>query len=127
MPVVRPDLTARCVHRAANSVSLLVASVSMLGGCAVPLPATVSQAEWADRVVFTCYTARTLELARAQSGQLAVVVFDGRTLQLPRASDPSAERYSNGPQTLTIFGDSATFESVGETTPCTKGRSRDRD
>ena len=122
------ELTASRVRRAAKPFSLLIASI--LGGCAVPMPGTitVTEAERAERIVYTCPNKRPLEVTRAQAGQVAFVVFDGRTLQLPRGSHPAAELYSNGHQTLIIVdADSATFESSGQATRCGTRRVRDRD
>lgn len=107
-----------CAARAGISIGLLAA---LVGGCVVaPAPVIVTPAEQASRLVFTCPNAKTVEVTRAQGGQLAIVVVDGRTLQLPRVADASTERYSNRLQTLTIFGNSATLETLGQTAygPC---------
>ena len=102
-------------------VALAVLTASVLGGCAAPAPVVITDAEQAARMVFTCPNAKTLEVTRAQGGQTAIVVVDGRTLQLPRDASAPAERYTNRLQTLNIYGNSATFESLGQATygPCT--------
>ena len=104
-----------------TSIGVLTLIAAALGGCAASAPVVITDAEQSARLVFTCPNAKTFEVTRAQSDQLAIVVVDGKTLQLPRVASASGERYSNRLQTLQIFGNSATFESLGQATygPCT--------
>ena len=125
-----------------SGIIAALALASTLAGCASD-PVVVTSAEQAGKRIYACPNARTLEVTRAQGGQTALVVVDGRTLQLPRVTgDAQTERYSNRLQTLSLFGDSASFDSLGQGSygPCSaspvegsgaprikRGTPRDRD
>ena len=71
--------------------------------------------------------AKTIDVTRLNDGS-AIVVVDGNTLQLARdTSNSSVERYGNRLQTLTLYGGSATFETLGRTRygPCSGGEAYD--
>ena len=100
--------------------ALLAAAV--LGGCLQTAPVVVTPQDQAARLFYNCPNGRTLDVTRVRGNTSVLVVVDGKTLQLPRdAAMTSAERYSNRVQTLTLFGNSATFESFGQPrhSPCT--------
>ena len=122
----------------------LFAASAILGGCLQTAPVVVTPQDQAARLVYTCPNGKILDVTRVQGNTSALVVVDGKTLQLPRdAAMTSAERYTNRIQTLTLFGNSASYEALGQATygPCTAGaasgvpgytiprqpRSRDRD
>lgn len=94
----------------------------LASGCPKSTPVVVTPQEQASRVVYTCPNAKTLDVTRLQGQASAIVIVDGTTLQLARdRSYASAERYSNRLQTLTLFNNGASFESIGRATygPCT--------
>lgn len=96
--------------------------LGLLGGCLQTAPVVVTPQEQQSRVVYSCPNAKSIDVTRVSNGASAIVVVDGQTLQLNRdGSSTSAERYTNRIQTLTIYGGSATFESLGRTSygPCT--------
>ena len=98
----------------------LVAAV--LTGCLQTAPVVVTPQDQAARILFTCANGRTLDVTRVQGNASALVVVDGRTLQLPRdTSVMTAERYTNRLQALTLYGSSASFETLGQSSygPCT--------
>jgi hypothetical protein len=100
--------------------SVLLAAA--LGGCLQTAPVVVTPQDQAARLLFTCANGRTLDVTRVQGSASALVVVDGRTLQLPRdTSLTTAERYTNRLQTLTLYGSSASFETLGQSSygPCT--------
>lgn len=101
-----------------------VAVVLTMGGCLQTAPVVVTPQEQQSRVVYNCPNARTLDVTRIGNGASAIVVVDGTTLQLSRdTSTTSGERYTNRLQTLTLYGGSASFETLGRTKygPCTAG------
>jgi hypothetical protein len=101
--------------------SVLLAAAA-LGGCLQTAPVVVTPQDQAARLLFTCANGRTLDVTRVQGSASVLVVTDGRTLQLPRdTSLTTAERYTNRLQTLTLYGSSASFETLGQSSygPCT--------
>ena len=105
-----------------RSSSGVLFAVAALGGCLQTAPVVVTPQDQAARVLFTCANGRTLDVTRVQGNASALVVADGRTLQLPRdTSVTTAERYTNRLQTLTLYGASASFETLGQSSygPCT--------
>lgn len=98
-----------------------VASV-LLGGCLQTAPVVVTPQDQQSRVVYSCPNAKSIDVTRLSNGTSAIVVVDGQTIQLNRdGSSTAAERYTNRIQTLTVYGGSATFETLGRTRygPCT--------
>jgi membrane-bound inhibitor of C-type lysozyme len=88
-----------------GSIGIFLLIASVMGGCAAPAPVIITEAEQSARLVFTCPNAKTLEVTRAQAGQLAIVVVDGKTLQLPRVANAAglqqpAERWIFGTVTM---------------------------
>lgn len=61
-----------------------------------------------------------MEVTRVQGGQLAIVAVDGKTFQLRRVAGSAMEQYGNNLQTLNLFQQSATLDSLGRTLygPC---------
>ena len=105
-----------------RSSSGVLFAAAALGGCLQTAPVVVTPQDQAARVLFTCANGRTLDVTRVQGNASALVVADGRTLQLPRdTSVTTAERYTNRLQTLTLYGSSASFETLGQSSygPCT--------
>jgi len=101
-----------------------LSAAALLGGCLQTAPVVVTPQDQAARLFYSCPNARTLDVTRVQGNTSALVVVDGRTIQLPRDSSmTSGERYTNRVQTLTLFGNSATFDNLGHSTygPCTMG------
>lgn len=104
------------------SRSSVLFAAAALGGCLQTAPVVVTPQDQAARVLFTCANGRTLDVTRVQGSASVLVVADGRTLQLPRdTSVTTSERYTNRLQTLTLFGSSASFETLGQSSygPCT--------
>ena len=100
-----------------HSIFIKPLIASIVGGCAAP--GVVTEAEQAERLAFVCPNGRNVAVTRVNAGQMAIVVVDGQALQLPRVSVPG-ERYSNRIQTLNIYGEQVTFESLGQAAsgPC---------
>ncbi len=101
-----------------------VVAVGLLSACLQTAPVVVTPQDQAARRVYTCPNGKTLDVTRIQGKASALVTVDGQTMQLPReTASTSAERYTNRLQTLTLFGDGATFESLGRAAygPCTLG------
>ena len=114
------------VNLRSSRIGALLAISAALGGCLQTAPVVVTPQDQAARLFYTCPNAATLDVTRVQGGASALVVVDGRTIQLPRdTAMTSGERYTNRIQTLTLFGNSATFDNLGRTTygPCTLGAS----
>lgn len=89
-----------------------------------PQVVVVTPQDQAARLLYNCPNGRTLDVTRVQGSTAALVVIDGKTLRLTRdAAATSAERYTNRLQTLTMFGTSASFESLGQASsgPCVAG------
>ena len=89
-----------------------------------PQVVVVTPQDQAARLLYNCPNGRTLNVTRVQGSTAALVVVDGKTLRLTRdAAATSAERYTNRLQTLTLFGTSASFESLGQASsgPCMAG------
>lgn len=89
-----------------------------------PQVVVVTPQDQAARLLYNCPNGRTLDVTRVQGSTAALVVIDGKTLRLTRdAAATSAERYTNRLQTLTLFGTSASFESLGQASsgPCMAG------
>lgn len=107
-------------HAIARAVAVGAVAL-LLSGCPATSPVVITPQEQASRVVYTCPNAKTLDVTRIQGQSSAIVVVDGTTLQLSRdTAHKSAERYTNRIQTLTLFGNSATFDAVGRAAygPC---------
>ena len=106
-------------------LSTTLAATLMLAGCLQTAPVVVvTPQDQATRLFYNCPNGRTLDVTRVQGSGAALVVIDGKTLQLPRdATATSAERYTNRLQTLTLYGTSASFESLGQASsgPCMAG------
>lgn len=101
---------------------------AMLGGCLQTAPVVVTPQEQASRIVYSCPGGRTLDVTRIRDQRSVILVVDGSTLQLNRdTSYASAERYTNRLQTLTLFNNGASYESVGRGSygPCTEGGGSD--
>lgn len=108
----------------ASGMGAVVAAVGLLSGCLQTAPVVVTPQDQAARRVFTCPNSKTLDVTRVQGNASVLVTVDGRQIQLPRdTATTSAERYTNRLQTLTLFGNGATFESLGKPAygPCTLG------
>ncbi len=89
-----------------------------------PQVVVVTPQDQAARLLYNCPNGRTLNVTRVQGSTAALVVIDGKTLRLTRdAAATSAERYTDRLQTLTLFGTSASFESLGQASsgPCMAG------
>lgn len=106
--------------------SLRVAAIGavsgLLGGCLQTAPVVVTPQDQQSRVVYSCPNAKSIDVTRLSNGASAIVVVDGQTIQLNRdGSSTTSERYTNRVQTLTVYGGSATFETLGRTRygPCT--------
>jgi hypothetical protein len=101
--------------------------VVALGGCLQTAPVVVvTPQDQAARLLYNCPNGKTLDVTRVQGNTAALVVVDGKTLRLPRdGAMTTAERYSNRLQTLTLYGSSAAFESLGHAnySPCMAGAS----
>jgi hypothetical protein len=96
----------------------------LLSGCLQTAPVVVTPQDQAARLVYSCPNGKSLDVTRVQSNTSALVVVDGKTIQLPRDTATTAsERYTNRLQTLTLFGNGASFETLGQATygPCTVG------
>jgi len=107
-----------------SQMGAVVAAVGLLSGCLQTAPVVVTPQDQADRRVYSCPNNKTLDVTRVQANASVLVTVDGRTIQLPRdTASASAERYTNRLQTLTLFGNGATFESLGKPAygPCTLG------
>lgn len=124
--------TCRCFR-----ISALLATVVAFAGCA-PMPHTqsprtesprtqspqvvvVTPQEQAGRWIYSCANGSTLDVTRIQGNTSALVVVGGKTIQLRRdATVTNAERYTNQAQTLTLYGTSATLDTLGRSTsgPC---------
>ena len=104
-------------------IPALMAVAAVLGGCLqATAPVVVTPQDQAARLVYSCPNGRTLDVTRVQGNTSALVTVDGRTLQLPRDSTmTNGERYTNRLQTLTLFGNSASFDTLGQASygPCT--------
>jgi membrane-bound inhibitor of C-type lysozyme len=132
----------------ARALRITVAGVStvLLGACLQTAPVVVTPQDQAARLLYSCPNGKSLDVTRVQSNSAALVVLDGKTVNLPRDTATTAsERYTNRLQTLTLYGNSASFDTLGQATvgPCTIGsapgvpgstpeqgrgsRSRDRD
>lgn len=102
-----------------------VAIAMVIGGCQTTAPVVVvTPQDQAGRLIYTCASGRTLDVTRVQGNASALVVIDGKTIQLPRdGAVTNAERYTNRVQTLTLYGTSATLDVLGRSTsgPCTIG------
>jgi len=95
-----------------------------LAGCLQTAPVVVTPQEQASRIVYSCPGGRMFDVTRIRDQGSVILVVDGNTLQLNRdASYTAAERYTNRIQTLTLFGNSATYDSIGRASygPCTIG------
>jgi hypothetical protein len=107
------------------SACLILAGSAMVSGCLQTAPVVVvTPQDQAARLVYTCSNGKILDVTRVQGNSSALVVIDGRTVQLPRdTATTSAERYTNRIQTLTLFGSSASLVALGRVTygPCTIG------
>lgn len=114
------------------SLPTVLVAVVVLAGCQTtqgPLltgsqVVVVTPQDQAARLIYTCPNGRTLDITRVQGNTSALVVIDGKTIQLPRDSaTTNAERYSNRIQTLTLFGTSASLDVLGRSSsgPCTIG------
>jgi hypothetical protein len=99
------------------------AAVVVIGGCQTTAPVVVvTPQDQAGRLIYTCANGRTLDVTRVQGNASALVVVDGKTIQLSRdGSITNAERYTNRVQTLTLYGTSATLDTLGRSSsgPCT--------
>jgi len=98
--------------------------VLVISGCLQTTPVVVTPQDQAARVVYSCPNGKSLDVTRVQNNASALVVVDGKTIQLPRdTATTSSERYTNRLQTLNVFGNSASFEALGQATygPCTIG------
>lgn len=116
-------------------ISTSLATALILAGCLQtphtqsprmqnPQVVVVTPQDQAARLLYNCPNGRTLDVTRVQGSTTALVVIDGKTLRLTRdATATSAERYTNRLQTLTLFGTSASFESLGQASsgPCMAG------
>lgn len=102
-----------------------VAIATVIGGCQTTAPVVVvTPQDQAGRLIYTCASGRTLDVTRVQGSASALVVIDGKTIQLPRdGAVTNAERYTNRVQTLTLYGTSATLDILGRSSsgPCTIG------
>jgi membrane-bound inhibitor of C-type lysozyme len=108
-------------------LAAVVAAAGAAGGCLQTAPVVVTPQEQQSRTVYNCPDAKTIDVTRLNDGS-AIVVVDGNTLQLARdTSNSSVERYGNRLQTLTLYGGSATFETLGRTRygPCSGGEAYD--
>jgi hypothetical protein len=108
----------------ARGARATIAAVSalVLGGCLQSAPVVVTPQEQQSRVVYSCPDGKSIDVTRLSNGASAIVLVDGQTVQLNRdAASTSAERYTNRIQTLTVYGGSATYETLGLTRrgPCT--------
>lgn len=104
--------------------SSVLFAVAVLSGCLQTAPVVVTPQDQAARLWYHCPNGKTLDVTRVQGSASALVVVDGRTLQLSR--DPAmttAERYTNRIQTLTLYGTSASLDSLGQASygPCSVG------
>jgi len=102
----------------------VVAAMGLLSACLQTSPVVVTPQDQASRRFYTCPNNNTLDVTRVQANASVLVTVDGRTIQLPReTASTSAERYTNRLQTLTLFCNGATFESLGRPAygPCTLG------
>jgi hypothetical protein len=107
-----------------SGMGAAITAVGLLSGCLQTAPVVVTPQDQAARRIYTCPNSKTLDVTRIQGNASVLVTVDGRTIQLPRdTASTSAERYTNRLQTLTLFGDGATFESLGRPAygPCTSG------
>ncbi len=108
----------------AGGFGSVVATVGLLSGCLQTAPVVVTPQDQAARLVYACPSNKILDVTRVQGNRSALVTVDGRTIQLHRVdSGSSSERYSNRLQTLTLFGNSATLETLGKASygPCVAG------
>lgn len=99
-------------------------SAVALGGCLQTAPVVVTPQDQAARLIYTCPNGRTLDVTRVQGNSSALLTVDGKTIQLPRdATLTSGERYTNRVQILTLFGNSASYQAIGQPLygPCTIG------
>lgn len=95
-----------------------------ISGCLQTAPVVVTPQDQAARLVYSCPNGKSLDATRVQNNASALIVVDGKTIQLPRdTATTSSERYTNRLQTLNLFGNSASFETLGQATygPCTIG------
>lgn len=138
--IVRPKKSGNTCH--CLRISALLTTVVALAGCA-PMPHTqspriesprmqsprtqspqvvvVTPQEQAARLIYGCANGSTLDVTRIQGNTSALVVAEGKTIQLRRdATVTNAERYTNQAQTLTLYGTSATLDTLGRSTsgPC---------
>jgi membrane-bound inhibitor of C-type lysozyme len=105
-------------------IAAIGVTTGLLGGCLQTAPVVVTPQDQQSRVVYNCPNAKSIDVTKLSNGASAIVVVDGQTLQLNRdGTSTSGERYSNRIQTLTLYGGSATFETLGRTRygPCTAG------
>lgn len=113
----------RTTSRGACTAALIAVAVTT-SGCLQTAPVVVTPQDQAARLVYSCPNGRSLDVTRVQNSASALVVVEGKTIQLPRDTATTAsERYTNRLQTLTLYGNSASFETLGQssTGPCTIG------
>ncbi len=99
-------------------------SAIALGGCLQTAPVIVTPQDQAARLIYTCPNGRTLDVTRVQGNTSALLTVDGRTIQLSRdATLSSGERYTNRVQILTLYGNSASYQALGQPLygPCNMG------
>ncbi len=108
--------------------SSVLLAIAVLGGCLQTVPVVERQHEYTVRQIYYCPYGKTLDVTRERGKSLVLVWVDDYALQMHRAaSRGSGESYSNGYQTLTLFGNSAVYESTGQGTgqlrygPCKAG------
>lgn len=101
----------------------VVAAAILVSGCQTTAPVVVvTPQDQAGRLIYSCASGRTLDVTRVQGSASALVVVDGKTIHLPRdGTVTTAERYTNRVQTLTLYGTSATLDTLGRSSsgPCT--------
>ena len=85
-------------------IGIPLVTAVLLSGCLQTAPVVVvTPQDQAARLLYNCPNGRTLDVTRVQGNATALVVVDGKTLQLPRdTATTSAERYTNRLQTLTL-------------------------
>lgn len=116
------DANGLWMRRHGARIAAIGVTTGLLGGCLQTAPVVVTPQDQQSRVVYGCPNAKSIDVTRLSNGASAIVVVDGQTVQLNRdGTSTSAERYSNRIQTLTLYGGSASFETLGRTRygPCT--------
>jgi membrane-bound inhibitor of C-type lysozyme len=87
---------------------LVMATLLALTGCTVVQPmVTVLPSE----IAYRCMDGSMLQVRRAPDARSAQVLYDGRTITLPRADSAVQEKYSNDVTTLYLDGEKALLTS----------------